>query len=196
MNTELGLAVRGFLGLGDFGKVSHAGIGGDATVHLVRDGGGFGLRAAAGVHLLQGYKIPTGEVIFNGTSTQSGEFVASQDILWVAVGPAWSRPVGIGRIALYLMGGGAIARARSSQAWSNTLGADPGITRVPVALAGVAWSPRFGDIELGAELIAGGRAAFWDNPPAVVDGAGDHVLRGRTASITGLVIRMGCCFGV
>ena len=198
VHTELAVAGSGLLGLGDLREVSKPSIGGEAALHLVRDGGGLGLRAAAGLQLLERHKIPTGEVIYNGIGTQPGSVVASQNVLWLAIGPAWSRPVGSGRVDLFLMGGKAIAKASSSGAWSNTSGADPGSTRVSLAVAGATWSPPpigKGTIELGAELIVGGRAAFWDNPPAVADNAGNHRLQSRTASITGIVIRAGYRFG-
>ena len=41
----------------------------------------------------------------------------------------------------------------------------------------------------------GGKAALWDDPAIVSDGAGGSVTRSRTASITGAVIRLAVYFG-
>jgi hypothetical protein len=200
LHPELGFAVRGLLGLGDLGSVSKPSLGGDAALRLGR-GGGLGLRAAAGLHSLERDKIPTGGTnIFGSPNT----FSTSQDIWWAAIGPAWSRPVGSGRVDFYLMAGRAHANASSSGEWIDnsylniTRGSDPGATHVSLAVVGAAWSPPrgpLGTIELGAELFAGGRAAFWANPPAVVDSAGNHVRQSRTAQITGVVFRAGFRFG-
>ena len=50
------------LGLGDLWTVSKFGYGGDATLNLVREGGGLGLRAAGGLQLLQGHEVWTGRI--------------------------------------------------------------------------------------------------------------------------------------
>ena len=152
-------------------------------------------RVAGGVHLLQGYSEPTGEVIYNGTGTQPGKFEAKQSLWWVAIGPEWTGPLWRGRLAVYLMAGRAIAKASSGQAWMNTYGADPGSTHVAIARAGAGWSPEGRPVEIGAELLMGGRAAFWGNPPAIADGAGNHVLQSRSAAVTGAVLRLGYHFG-
>jgi hypothetical protein len=191
IRTEFGLGLNGLLGLRDFGEVSDPCVGGDAALHLVHEDGGFGARVAGGVHLLQGYSVPTGELIYNGTGTQPGKFEAKQSLWWVAIGPAWTGPLWSGRLAVYLMAGRAIAKASSGQGWMNTQGADPGSTHVAITRAGAGWSPAGTPVEIGAELLMGGRAAFWGNPPAIVDNAGNHVLRSRSVAITGAVLRLG-----
>ena len=191
VRTEFGLGVSGLLGLGDFARVSDPCLGLDADLRVVNEDGGLGARIAGGVHLLRGYSVPTGEVIFNGTGTQPGKFEAKQSIWWVAIGPTWTASLWSGRLAGHLMAGGAIAKASSGQGWMNTQGVDPGSTQVAIARAGVGWSPAKTPIEIGAEFLMGGRAAFWGNPPAIDDGAGNHVLQSRSAAITGVVLRLG-----
>ena len=198
VHPELGFAANALLGLGELATVSQPSMGGEAALQVVRDGGGFGLRAAMGLQLLQSHTIPTGEEIFNGIATQPGKFVAGQHILWLAIGPAWSAPVGSGRLDLYLMAGKANAKASSSGAWINTVGADPGSSHTSLVVAGATGSlppSGSGTIEIGTEFFVGGRAAFWDNPPAVADGSGNHLLQSRTASITGILMRAGYRFG-
>jgi hypothetical protein len=195
LHPELGVAASGVLNLGDLGTVSRFGVGGDIALHLVPDRQGLGVRAGGGVQFLQGHKIPTDEVIFNGIGTQPATFEASQDYWWIGIGPSWSAPLGSGRVDFYLLAGRALAKATSTVAWSNTIGADPGSTSASLLVLGAAWSPRGSKFELGSQLFAGGSAAFWNDPPVVVDGAGNHVLQGTTASITGIAFRMGYRFG-
>ena len=57
LHPEFGLGVNGFLGLGELATVGKFGRGGDATLNLVREGGGLGLRAAGGLQLLQGHEV-------------------------------------------------------------------------------------------------------------------------------------------
>jgi hypothetical protein len=164
---------------------------------LVPEGRGFGLRTAAGLQLLQTQKMLTDGVTYNGIGTQPGMFETSQNFWWAAVGPSWSRPLGSGRLDLYLMGGKAIAKATSSGAWTNSsnVGSDPGSSHVSLALAGATWSPHHSRAELGAEFFANSPAAFWDNPAVTVDLAGNHVKQTLTTSITGIAIRAGFRFG-
>src|SRR5262249_22443857 len=157
-------AASGLLGLGDLGATSKFGYGGGAALH---GGGarGAGPRGAGGVQLVPEREMPAREGIYNWTRTPPGQFIASPKVWWITIGPAWSEPVGSRRVDFYLMGGKAVAKASSSQAWMNTVGSDPGSTRASLVLAGVAWSPSLAAFEFGAELFAGGRAAFWDDPP-------------------------------
>ena len=195
IRAEVGVGVNGLLGLGDFGQVSGPSVGGEAALQVVHEGSGFGARVAGGIHLLRGHSVPTGEVIFNGYGTQPGKFEAKQSLWWFGVGPAWTGRLWNGRIAAYLMAGGAIAKASSGQGWMNTLGADPGTTNVAIARTGAAWSPAGTPVEIGAEFLMGGRAAFWGDPPAITNGAGNHVLQSRSAAITGAVLRFGVHLG-
>ena len=195
VHAELGFAASGLLGLGDFGKVSGPSVGGEGTFQLLSDELGIGLRVAGGMRLLRGYSIPTGEVIFNGTGTQPGKFEAKQSVWWIALGPAWSRPIAVGRIGVHLVAGKALASASSGLGWSNTLGADPGKTSFMFAQAGITWSPQSDQFDLGADVLLGGSADYWDDPPVIVDGAGAHVLQSQTASYTGVVFRVGYHIG-
>jgi hypothetical protein len=195
LSPEFALGASGFLGLGELATVSKFGYGGDATLHLVREGGGLGVRAAGGLLLLQGHSVGTGEVIYNGTGTQESRFNANQNVVWLAVGPEWSTPVGKGRIDYYLMVGQATVNATSSGSYFNVTGPDPGTTHAPLVLGGAMWSIPRGRAELGAEFFASGSAALWDDPPIMSDGAGNYVVQGRTASITGIAIRLAVHFG-
>jgi hypothetical protein len=195
MHPEFALGAKGFLGLGEFATASKFGFGWDATLHLVREGGGLGLRAAGGLLLFQGRTAGTGEVIFNGIGTQEGSFIANQNFVWLAVGPEWSSPVGNGRIDYYLVLGKATVNATSSGTHFNVAGSDPGTTHTSLMLAGATWSMPRGRAELGAEVFASGSAALWDDPPITGDGAGNYVTAGRTASITGIAIRLAVHFG-
>ena len=195
VHAELGCAASGLLGLGDFGKVSGPSVGGEGTFQVLSDELGIGLRVAGGIRLLRGYAIPTGEQVFNGTSTQPGKFEAKQSVWWIALGPAWSRPIAVGRIGVHLMAGKALASASSGLGWSNTLGEDPGKTSFMFAQAGITWSPRSDRFDVGADVLLGGSANYWADPPVVVDGAGAHVLQSQTASYTGVVFRIGYHIG-
>ena len=192
LHTEFGLGMNGFLGLGEPATV---GYGWDATLNLVREDGGLGLRAAGGLQLLEAHEVGTGEVIFNGTGTQESKFIANQSFLWLAVGPEWSTPVGTGRIDYYLMVGKANVNATSSGTYFNVGGSDPGTSHTSLMVTGATWSFPRGQAELGAELFASGNAALWDDPPIVSDGAGNYVTQERTASITGIAIRLAVHFG-
>jgi hypothetical protein len=195
LHPEFGLGVNGFLGLGELATVSTFGFGGDAALDLVREGGGLGLRAAGGLQFLQGHEVGTGQDIFTGTGTQESNFNAKQSVLWLAVGPEWSTPVGDGRIDYYLIVGKATVNAKSSGEYFNVAGPDPGTTHPFLMLAGVTWSPPGSRYDFGAELFASGSAEIWDDPPIVSDGAGNYVTQGHTAAITGIAVRMGRHFG-
>jgi hypothetical protein len=195
IRAEFGFGMNGLAGLGDFGKVSRPCVGGDAALLVEHRASGLGVRVAGGVHLLQGYTIPTGEVIFTGTGTQQLKFEAKQSLWWMAIGPAWTRTLWGGSLDTYVMAGRGIAKASSGQAWANTQGEDPGTTGLTIARVGTSWSPAGSPVDIGAELLMAGRAAFWDNPPATTDSAGNHVLRSRSATITGVVFRLGHTFG-
>jgi hypothetical protein len=191
LHAQFGVGLNGLLGLGDLGKVSGPCPGGDAALQIVHEGGGFGGRVAGGVHLLRGHSIPTGTVIFNGTGTQDGTFEARQSIWWIAIGPSWTRPLWGGDLASHVMAGRAIAKASSGIGWTDQQGSDPGVTTVGLVRGGASWAPRGGHVEVGTELLVGGRAAFWDDPPVTTDGTGTHVLRSRSATIAGVVFRLG-----
>lgn len=191
LHAQLGFGLNGLMGLGDLGNLSGPCPGGDAVLQIVHEPSGFGGRVAGGAHLLQGHSIPTGELIFNGTGTQDGEFEAKQSLWWIAVGPAWTRPLGRGRLATYLMVGRAIAKASSGLGWLDQQGDDPGATIVGLLRGGASWAPSDGPVEVGVEALSGGRAAFWDDPPVTTDGSGTHVLRSRNASVSGVVLRLG-----
>lgn len=194
VHPELGLALSGLVGLGEFATVSSIGVGGDGALHVVRIYRGLGVRAALGYQRLQGYEIPTGETIYNGIGTQEGVFRATQHFYWTAIGPEWRAPLGGSHLDLYLMFGRADVRADYSQGWLATLGDAPGSTRVSLVVAGATWFPAGSSAELGIEAFSGGSAAFWADPPAVVDGAGNHVLQSTNASITGIMVRLGYRF--
>jgi hypothetical protein len=89
------------------------------------------------------------------------------------------------------MFGRADVRSDYSQAWLNTQGALAPDTRVSLVLAGATWIPADPPIEVGLEVLSGGSATFWADPPAVEDSAGNHILQYTTASITGIAIRVG-----
>lgn len=196
IRAEFGLAVNGLLGFGDLGEVSRPSLGGDAALNVVHGARGFGARVAGGIHLLQGYSLPTGEVTYNGIGTQPGKFEARQSLWWLAIGPVWTGPLWRGRIAVYAMAGRAIATASSEQAWTNTQGADPGGTHVTIVRAGVGWSPADSPLEIGTELLTGGHASFWANPPVITDSFGHHVLQSRSAALNGAVLRLSYRFGL
>jgi len=195
IRAQFGFGINGLVGLGDFGKVSRPCVGGDVALLVAHRASGLGVRVAGGVHLLQGYSIPTGEVIFTGTGAQEGKFEAKQSLWWMAIGPVWTRTLWGGSLDTYFMAGRGIAKASSGLAWANTQGEDPGTTGLAIARAGTSWSPAGSPVDIGAELLVSGRAAFWDNPPATTDSAGNHVLQSRSATITGVVFRLGHSFG-
>ena len=195
LHPEFGIGANGLVALGDLASVSKFGYGGDVMLNLVHEGGGLGLRAAGGLLILQGREVGTGEEIFNGISTQSSSFISNQHVVWLAIGPQWSAPVGNGRFDYYLMVGKATVHATSSGTYFNVAGTDPGITHTSLVLAGAMWSIPQGRAELGAEFFASGSAALWDDPPIVSDGASGFVTQGHTASITGVVIRLAVHFG-
>jgi hypothetical protein len=141
--------------------------------------------------------MPTDEIIYNGIGTQSGMFETSQNFWCATIGPSWSRPLGSGRLDLYLMDGKAIAKATSSGAWTTgaNVGSDPGSSHVSIVLSGATWSPQHSRAELGADFFASGPVTFWDNPAVTVDLARNHVKQTLTTSITGIAIRAGFRFG-
>ena len=191
VHTEFSAGVSGLAALGGFAKVSRPCMGADAAVLVIHRASHFGVRAAGGIHLLRGYTIPTGEPIFTATGTQDGRFEAKQSLWWMAVGPVWTRTQWGGRLSTYFMAGRGIAKASSGQAWVNTQGSDPGTTGVSIVRAGASWAPRATPFDLGVEFMAGGRAAFWDDPPVATDGSGAHILQGRSTTISGALIRLG-----
>ena len=195
LQPEFSLGYKGLLPFGDLATVTGWGYGGDAAFSMVRDGGGLGVRAAAGLEILEGHTINTGEPNFAPYGGGEGKFEASQSMWWVAIGPAWSRPAKSGRVDFYLMAGKARVNASNSGGWINMAGTAPGASRVWLGVLGTSWSPGNGRIELGAELHAGGSAAFWDDPPALEDSAGNHVLQSKSAAITGIMLRVGRRFG-
>ena len=168
--------------------------GGDGALHVGHIHRGLGVRAALGYQRLQGHRIATGGTIYNGIGTQEGVFRATQNFYWTAIGPEWRAPVGSSRVDLYLMFGRAGAKADYSQAWLGTQGSAPGSTRVSLVVAGATWTPASTTIDLGMEIFSSGSAAFWADPPAVVDGVGNHVLQSTAASITGIAFRVGYRF--
>ena len=195
LNPELGIGAKGMLALGDLASVTKYGYGGDVTLNLARVGGGLGLRAAGGLLFLKGDEVGTGEMIFNGTGTQESKFVSNMKVVWLAIGPEWSSPVGKGRLDYYLMVGKATVNATSSGSYFNVAGEDPGSTHTSLVLGGAMWSVPRGRAELGAEFFASGSAALWGDPPIVSDGAGGFVTQAHTASVTGVAIRLAVHFG-
>ena len=195
VRSEFGVGISGLTAIGGFAKVSQPCVGGDAALTVVRSPSNLGVRVAGGLHLLRGYSIPTGEVIFTASGTQPGSFEAKQSLWWWAIGPVWIRSQWGGRFSAYAMGGRGIAKASSGQAWANTQGTDPGTTGVVITRAGASWAASGAPLDFGVELLVGGRAAFWDNPPAITDSSGNHVLQGRSATISGVVLRVGYTFG-
>lgn len=96
VRPELGFAASGMLNLGDLGTVSQFSVGWDVALRLVRESGGLGLRAAGGRQALQGHELPTDWLEFSygaPFATQYAMFEASQNYWWLAVGPAYSRPL-------------------------------------------------------------------------------------------------------
>ena len=191
VHPELGLAFSGFLSVGELAKLTPHGIGGDGALHVVRIYRGFGLRGALGYQRLKGHDIPTGEMIYPPNGPQEGVFRATQHFYWAAIGPEWRSSVGSSHIDSYLMFGRADARADYSQAWLDTQGDFQPSTRTSLVVAGATWIPADPPIELGLELLWGGSATFWADPPVVVDGAGTHFLQYSSASISGIALRVG-----
>ena len=114
----------------------------------------------------------------------------------MGIGPAWSRRAGPGRFGAYLMGGKGVVRASSSLGWASMAGNDPGSTGTTLFMLGVRWSPANGPLELGGEYVRSvGQVALWDDPPVVEDAGGVHLLRSEEARLSGLMLRLGYCFG-
>lgn len=195
LNPELGIGVNGMLVLGDLASVSKFGYGGDVTLNLAHVGGGLGLRVAGGLVLLQDDEIPTGEELISPYGTSKGSFIAKTNVVWLAVGPEWSAPVGKGRIDYYLMVGKATVNSTSAGTYFNVAGPDAGTTHTSLVLGGAMWSIPRGRAELGAEFFASGSAALWDDPPIVSDGAGGFVTQAHTAPVTGVAVRLAVHFG-
>jgi len=191
VHPELGLAFSGFLSVGELAKLTAHGIGCDGALHVVRIYRGFGLRGALGYQRLKGHDIPTGEMTFPPSGPQEGVFKATQHFYWTAIGPEWRSSVGSSHIDAYLMFGRADARADYSQAWLDTQGDLQPSTRTSLVVAGATWIPADPPIELGLELLWGGSATFWADPPVVVDDAGTHLLQYSSASISGIALRVG-----
>jgi hypothetical protein len=190
-HPELGLAFSGFLSVGELAKLTSHGVGGDGALHVIQIYRGFGIRGALGYQRLQGHEMPTGEIIYNGIGTQEAVFRATQHFYWTAIGPEWRASVGSSHIDSYLMFGRADARADYSQAWLNTQGDFPPSTRASLVVAGATWISADAPIEVGLEVLLGGPATFWADPPVVVDGAGTHILQYSSASISGIALRVG-----
>jgi len=194
VHPELGLAFSGFLSVGELAKVTSHGIGADGALHIVQIVKGFGLRGALGYQRLKGHDIPTGEIIYPPNGPQEAVFTATQHFYWTAIGPEWRAVVGSSHIDTYLMFGRADVRADYSQGWLNTQGYLAPSTRASLVVAGATWIPADPPIEVGLEVLSGGSARFWADPPAVEDGTGAHVLQYTSVAISGIALRVGYRF--
>jgi hypothetical protein len=211
-HVETGLGGRTLLGFGSLAREIDRPAGPDFDLHLVRNKGGLGLRLEGGAHALKGATVDLPAFGLFDTEPSLYPLGLEQVVDWVALGPAWSRPLRHGRLESYVLIGGAWTTTTVvdeeygsgyfywSPQWVYTVPRDTEWPQTFMVVAGASWCVgrvrvwRLGfGLEAGAEMQAAGKVrALADPPLELVDGG--YRIRTRLVPMSAAALRVGVNF--